>query len=179
MRTLTRVFVRLMSFTAIILLGVWNYDCVSMAQQTDKGQSLENSICTFEDGKQISARYNPIAVRRNEELPTGKVWSPGGSAITLFTDTDLTVGNTSIPTGAYTVYLISGKKDWTLIVSRNVTVDGVYDKKQDLVRVAMETGVLGRAEEHLRVFFGHLGPKQCEMNVDYGKTRAWMEFRQK
>ena len=179
MKTVARVFARLMPFTTFILLGVLIPVHALRAHQAVADQQSGNATCTFDDGKQISVRYNPVAVGRSEGPPVGQVWIPGGSAMTLFTDTEVTVGNTLIPARAYAIYLIPGKKDWTLIVSRNVTVDGKYDETQDLVRAAMETGTLSRAEEQLKVSFCHLGPKQCEMNVDYGKTRAWVEFREK
>ncbi len=77
------------------------------------------------------------------------------------------------------MYLLPGKKDRTLIVSRNVTIESQYKQDQDLVRAAMQTGELRQAEGQLKVFFGHIGPKRCEINWDYGKSRAWIDFVQK
>lgn len=99
--------------------------------------------------------------------------------MTLFTDTEVTIGNTSLPTGAYTMYLMPARKNWTLVVSKNTKIDAKYDEKDDLARASMEIGTLGDAEEQLKIFFGHLGPKLCELNIDYGKTRAWVQFKQK
>ena len=149
------------------------------AQQTAADSLTGSAICTFDDGKQVSARYKPVAVGRGEGAPTGQIWAPGGSAMTLFTETGVAVGKTLVPAGAYTMYLLPGKKDWTLIVSRNVTIDGKYDKNQDLVRANMQMGELSKVEGQLNVFFGHTGPKRCEINVDYGKNRAWIDFVQK
>ncbi|HYL12189.1 MAG TPA: DUF2911 domain-containing protein [Terriglobales bacterium] len=190
MKTVARVRVRLTSFRSLhlqdccrlasfaILLGLVLVN-LGMGQDAPADPESGNAFCTFGDGKQISARYNPVAAGRNEGPPAGKIWLPGGSAMTLFTDTEVTISNTFIPTGAYTMYLMPGKKTWTLIVSKNTKVDGKYDEKNDLARAIMETGTLGDAEEQLKIFFGHLGPKQCELNVDYGKTRAWVEFKEK
>jgi hypothetical protein len=179
MKPSARVFARLTPLTAFILFVVLPPAQVVVAQQTDQDQQSSDTVCTFDDGRQISARYSPVAVDRSESPPIGRVWIPGGSAVTLFTDTEVTVGNTPIPTGAYTIYLIPGKRDWTLVVSKNVTLGSKYNEQQDLVRAAMETGTLSRAEAQLKIFFGHTGPKQCELNVDYGKIRAWVEFREK
>lgn len=151
---------------------------VGAAQQTAADSLTGSAVCTFDDGKQLSTRYNPVAVGRNEATP-GKVWAPGGAALTLFTDGAVTLGNTVVPAGAYTMYLLSGKKEWTLIVSRNVTIDSKYDQNQDLARAPMQTGELSQPETQLKVFFGHTGPNRCEINVDYGKNRAWIEFTQK
>jgi hypothetical protein len=161
-----------------VLLTLAMFISRTSAQEAAETQSSV-IVCTFEYGRQISAHYLPVAASRSGGPSAGKVWVPGGSAIALFTETDLTLGSTSLRTGAYTMYLIAGKKVWTLIVSRNVKINAAYDEHQDLVRAPMATGALDRTEEKLAVFFGHNGPKRCEMNVDYGKTRAWIEFTEK
>lgn len=149
------------------------------AQQTAADSLTGSAVCTFDDGKQVSTRYKPVAVARSEGALTGKVWAPGGLAMTFFTETDVILGTTLVSAGAYTMYLLPGKKDWTLIVSRNVTIDSKYDQNRDLVRATMQTGELSQAEGQLKVFFGHIGPKRCEINVDYGKNRAWIDLMQK
>jgi hypothetical protein len=133
----------------------------------------------FEDGRQLTARYVPVSAGHSEGPPTGKIWVPTTNAWTLFTESDLMLGNTSIPTGAYTVYLLPGKKDWTLIVSRNTDVGAKYDDKQDLARAQMEIGQLSSPADRLSLYFGHTGQRKCEINVDFGKLRGWVEFRQK
>ena len=163
----------------VLLLGVVFFAEIGNAQQATDDPQSGNAFCTFDDGKQISARYSEVAAGRNDAPPLGKIWTPGGTAMTLFTETEVTINNTSIPTGAYTMYLLPAKKNWTLIVSKNVKVEAKYDEKEDLARAPMETGALSDPAEQLKVFFGHLGPKQCELNLDYGKTRAWVEFKKK
>ena len=139
----------------------------------------ESTICAFEDGRQITARYTPVPTAKAEGPPVGKVLSPGGSAMTFFTETDLVLGQTTIPTGAYTMYVLPAKKEWTLIVSKNTAVDAKYDDKQDLARAAMEIGQLSNPAEKLSLYFGHTGQKKCEINIDYGKTRGWVTFQEK
>jgi Protein of unknown function (DUF2911) len=149
------------------------------AQPAAAAADSESAVCTFEDGKQITARYHPMSVGHGDAPAAGKVLMPGGSAMTFFTETDLVLGNTTIPTGAYTMYIIPGRKEWTLIVSKNVTVDAKYDEKHDLARTTMEIGQLSTPADRLSLYFGHTGPKKCEIDVDYGKTRGWVEFREK
>ena len=139
----------------------------------------ETAICTFEDGKQVTARYDPISIGHNDSAPMGKAMMPGGSAMAFFTETDLVLGNAVIPPGGYTMYVIPGKKEWTFVISKNVKLDAKYDDKQDLARAAMETGQLSTPADKLSIYFGHTGPKKCEVDVDYGKTRGWVEFKQK
>jgi hypothetical protein len=163
-------------WTGIVALSLVIAGRTATAQQADNSQ--ESAVCTFDDGRQMSVRYTPAGTGRNE-ISFGKVWMPGGSALTLFTETDVTLNGKTLPVGAYTVYLIPGKKTWTAVVSRNTAVTAKYDEKDDLARASMETGELGQAEPTLKVFFGHTGPKTCEFNVDYGKTRAWVEFKER
>ena len=152
---------------------------LALAQQASPTPTSESAICAFEDGKQLTAHYTPIPAGHNDGPPIGKVLMPGGSAMTFFTETDLGFGDVRIPTGGYTMYVLPGKKEWTLIVSKNTAVDAKYDEKQDLARASMATGQLSSPADRLAVYFGHTGPKKCEINIDFGKTRGWVEFREK
>jgi hypothetical protein len=162
---------------AVLLSGSILFPLASVAQSD--GSPGESAICAFEDGKQLTARYTAMATARNDGPPVGKVLTPGGSAMTFFTETDLVLGHSTIPTGGYTMYLIPAKKEWTLIVSKNTAVDAKYDEKLDLARGQMETGQLSSPAEKMSVYFGHTGPKKCEINVDFGKTRGWVTFMEK
>jgi Protein of unknown function (DUF2911) len=160
---------------SILLMALVCTTLSSLAAAQSDDQSA-SAVCTLDNGKQVSARYTPVPVTR-AGLPPDKVWAPGGSALTLFTESTLMLGNTPIGAGAYTMYLVPGKKEWTLIVSKNMKVDQAYDQQQDLARATMSTGTLGDNVTELRVTFGHTGPKKCELNVDFGKTKAWVEFQ--
>jgi hypothetical protein len=155
------------------------FAAVTLAQEPAQNSEPESAVCTFEDGKQMTARYTPIPTAHNEGPPANKVLMPGGSAMTFLTETSVVIGKTTIPTGGYTMYILPNKKDWTLIVSKNTAVDAKYDEKQDLVRVQMEIGQLSAPADRLALYFGHTGPKKCEIDVDFGKLRGWAEFRQK
>src|SRR6201998_4203348 len=106
MRTVLRCAVVLCAFMLLSL---------AVAQHPSPAPESESAICAFEDGKQLTAHYNPISAGHNDGPPIGKVLMPGGSAMTFFTETDLGFGDSHIPTGGYTLYVIPGKKEWTLI----------------------------------------------------------------
>ena len=157
-------------------LGMGN---IAAAQQPAPATETESAICSFEDGRSITARYTPIPAGKSDGPPVGKVWVLNVPTWTLFAETDTVLGSTTIPTGAYTMYLLPAKKDWTLIVSKNTAMDAKYDDKMDLVRAPMEIGQLNTPADKLSLYFGHTGPKKCEINIDFGKLRGWVEFRQK
>jgi hypothetical protein len=137
------------------------------------------SVCTFADGRELTVRYNRAAYDPKKELPVGKVWAPGDSPMSIFTESALRVGNADLPIGAYNMFFIPGRDNWTLIINKNVASGSAYDDKQDIVRIPMPTGKLPQAEKNLSIYLGHIAPKRCEMRVDFGKTRAdGMEFNQ-
>jgi DUF2911 family protein len=139
----------------------------------------DNAVCSFEDGKGMSVRYVHAPANGKEAARPGKLWSPGGQPMLLFTDGALSVGNGEVPPGAYAMFLIPGKQEWTLIVSRDVKGASTYDERQDVVRARMEVGELSQAEPKLTIYFGRVGGKVCDMRLDYGKTRAFIDFKEK
>jgi len=146
------------------------------AQSNSSAPESDMVSCNFADGKQVTVRYNSIPFKKGERLRDNKIWIPGGSAIVLFSGADLKFAGKEIPTGAYTMYLIPGKKTWTLIVSKNEKPDSAYESQQDLVRGEMDLGQLSQPNDKLTLYFGQMGPKQCALRVYYGNTGAFTEF---
>ena len=96
----------------------------------------------------------------------------------LFTQSALSLGNSQIPIGAYSIYFIPGKEDWTLILNKNVTEDSKYDEHQDLSRVEMQIGQISQPYQQFTVIFGHVAPKQCNLRMYVGKIGTWAEFKE-
>lgn len=162
----------------ILLLGQCLPSNRALAQQADSDQNSATAFCDFDDGQEISVRYNSAAVSSKDEPRNGKIWQPGGAPMTLFTGTPVVLNNSAIPTGAYTVYVIPNKKDWTLIVNKNVTPGVAYDEHQDVARSPMELGEVDSPPKQLQVSFAHIGPKVCSIRLYYGKIGAFTEFHE-
>jgi Protein of unknown function (DUF2911) len=148
----------------------------AVAQAVDASSQPAQAACTFDDGKQMYVRYHPDS---EKDLPSGRVWAPGGQPILLFTDTTLELGNAEIPVGAYSMYVIPEKREWTLIVNRDVKPGSGYQKTQDLVREPMEVGELEQAQQQTSIYFGHSAAKQCNMRIYHGSVGTWVEFKEK
>jgi hypothetical protein len=136
------------------------------------------TFCTFEDGKEISIRYNPVSYAK-EKLQYGKLWAPGGEPMVLFSPAELALENATLAAGAYSVYIIPDKKKWTLIVNKGVGADNKYDQQKDVVRASMDLGSLGDPATELQLTLAHTAPKQCNLRVYYGKDGAWTDFNEK
>jgi len=134
------------------------------------------TTCNLEDGRQVYIRYNPVTTK--EKIANGKPWSPGGAPMTLFTEAQLTLGSSTIPIGAYTVYPIPAKDHWTLAVNRNVTPGAAYDEKQDIARTVMETDQVPQSNDALEVAFAHVGAR-CTLRIYIGKTASFADFTAK
>jgi hypothetical protein len=136
-------------------------------------QNTQNTYCEFEDGNEVNIQYSPVV---KEQPRNGRVWGPG---ITLYVQTSLTLGGSSIGLGAYSIFLIPDRKNWTLIVNKNVTAGAAYNSTDDVARAPMEVGELPQAVTTLQLSFGHMGPKKCSLQVYYQKTGAFTDFMEK
>ena len=141
------------------------------------GAPSSTTTCNLEDGRQVYVRYNPVAP--NKEKPAnGKPWSPGGAPMTLFTEAQLTLGSSTIPIGAYSVYPIPARDHWTVVVNKNVTPGAAYDDKQDIARSSMETAQVEQPSAALEVAFAHVGAR-CTLRIYFGKTASFADFTAK
>src|ERR1700722_20234884 len=104
-------------------------------QKPDADANTATAFCDFDDNQELSMRY-PGAIGK-DEAHNGKVWLPGGKPLTLFVGASITLNNTPIPVGAYSVYIIPNRKEWTLIVSKNVTRGAPDDQPQGEARAPM------------------------------------------
>jgi Protein of unknown function (DUF2911) len=123
------------------------------AAQTDTN-TTPTASCSFQDGKLITVRYSSEA-STGKDLPAGKAWTPGGQPMLLFTQAALSANNTDIPVGAYSMYIVRDRDNWTLVLNKNVSAGSKYDKHQDLLRIGMLMGQLSDPQKRFTVLFGH------------------------
>ena len=167
------MFIRLSLIVALLFV----FNAAMFAQ---KAAPQGETTCTFADGKQVTIRYPELPYSSKSELPDGQPWPADNSPIYLFSQANLSLGKTSIPAGAYSLYTVPGKKDvWDLVVTRDVKQDGHYDSAQDVSRVPMQTGTLSNGANAFRAYFGHTGPDTCSLRLDYGKQRGYTDFGEK
>src|SRR3954468_11687729 len=160
---------------------VWSALLVSLLlvpwAAAQSGASSSTTTCNLDDGRQVYVRYNAVAANK-EKVQNGRAWAPGGSPMTLFTETQLSLGSSVIPIGAYTVYPIPARGNWTLAVNKNVTAGAAYDEKQDIARAQMETAQVESPSETLEVAFAHVG-NRCSLRIYIGKTASFVDFNAK
>ena len=152
-----------------ILLTPW------LAAQS--GPATSTTTCNLDDGRQVYVRYVPIPSKQ-ERISNGKPLTPGGVPMTLFTEAQLSLGTSLIPIGAYSLYPIPGRGNWTLVVNKNVTAGAPYDEKQDIARAPMETAQVEQPSDALEVAFAHVGAR-CTLRIYIGKSASFADFTAK
>jgi len=151
------------------LLSPW------LAAQSSGGTS--STTCALEDGRELRLDYHPVPTNK-EKIQNGKPWMPGGVPMTLFTSAPLSLGSSQIPIGAYTVYPIPARGNWTIVVNKNVTAGAAYDEKQDIARALMETAQVEQPSDALEVAFAHVGAR-CTLRIYIGKSASFVDFNAK
>ena len=146
---------------------------ISASVVSSFAQDPQTTYCNFEDGNQVSIQYSNAP---KEQPHNGRVWSPG---VTLYVQTPLTLGNSQIGLGAYSVHFIPDRKNWTLIVNKGVQAGAAYNSAEDVARGQMDLGEIPEPTKDLQLSFAHMAPKVCSLRVYYQKIGAFAEFNEK
>jgi len=176
--------------SALIMFVLLALSTFGSAQQEQQDKSKRPSPpasaqCKFADGKTINVDYSSPRARGRKIIggvvPYDKVWRTGANEATSFVTTaDLTIGNVNVPAGNYTIYTLPSEQTWRLIINKQTGQWGtVYDEKQDLARVDMESKTLSSPVENFTIAFDHTSGDSCRMQLDWEKTREWVEIKEK
>jgi hypothetical protein len=147
------------------------------AQSSTQSQT-QSSVCTLADGNQLTVRYAPVAANSKIDLVRGKAWGPGDGPMYLFTEAEVSFGGSSLPVGAYSMYVVPNGNKWTLIVNKDVSAGGKYDEKLDLAHGQM-SGEQVSEPQPFSIVFAHMAPKQCSFQINYGKLTSSADFTEK
>jgi hypothetical protein len=106
-------------------------------------------------------------------VPFGKVWRTGANNATIITFADdVTIGNTNVKAGKYGLLSIPEKKNWTLIITKqlDVTSPASYKQDQDVVRVEAKTMDMDESMETFTMQFANIKPNSCELHIMWDRT---------
>ena len=157
---------------------------VAFAQQ-DKSKRPSppgTATCQFADGKHVNIDYSRPSMKGRqiygELVPWDKVWRTGANEATTFvTDTNLNVGGTPVPAGAYTLFTVPSQSQWKLVISKKTGEWGIpYPENEDLARVNMKSEPLPSSVDEFTINFKQNGPSACTLNIDWERTRASVDI---
>jgi hypothetical protein len=106
-------------------------------------------------------------------VPFGKVWRTGAnSATTLSFADDVMIGGKKVPAGKYGLLTIPDKKNWTVIITRqlDVTSPAAYKQDQDLVRIDVKPMEMEESLETFTMQFANVKPSTCDLQIMWDRT---------
>jgi len=130
----------------------------SAAEASGKGfgaLSPRDSVIAQVESSQITIDYSRPARRGRvvwgDVVPTNIVWRLGADMATHFTTSaDILVGDTRVPAGRYTLWMLRSGENAALIVSSAVNVFGTgYNPARDFARIPMQRTTIAPAVERL------------------------------
>lgn len=106
-------------------------------------------------------------------VPFGKVWRTGANAATTLTfSEDVTIGGKDIKAGKYGLLTIPDAEKWTVIISKDVTVNqpAAYKQENDVVRVDVPVIKLPFPVENFTINFADLTGSSCNLQMMWENT---------
>ena len=116
------------------------------------------------------------AFKENSELaPIDKVWRTGANgATTLNFSDDITINNVTVKAGKYGLLTIPGKKAFTIIITKDLTVNqpSLYNQANDVVRVTAPIIKLSDKVELFTIDFANITSETLDLQLKWGNTEV-------
>ena len=106
-------------------------------------------------------------------VPFEKIWRTGANTATTLTfGEEVIIGGVKVKAGKYGLLSIPDKKNWTLIITKqlDVTSPDAYKQDQDVVRVEAKTMNMVENLESFTMQFANVKPNSCELHIMWDKT---------
>ena len=106
-------------------------------------------------------------------VPYNEVWRTGANASTkLKFGEDVKIAGTVVPKGEYALYTIPSKDEWTIILSKNITLWGSsgYKESEDLLRFKVKPTTSAMNMENLTMQFANLKNESMDLHLMWENT---------
>jgi hypothetical protein len=115
-------------------------------------------------------------------VPFDTVWRTGANSSTTFsTDVDLTIGDTFVPKGTYSLFSLPSRTGWTLVINKQTGQWGTaYDASKDFARIPMTTRTLAEPAESFTIELvpsPEAPPARGKLVIAWGSTEASVLWR--
>jgi hypothetical protein len=108
-------------------------------------------------------------------VPYGHVWRAGANEATQFAVTDdVLINGQPLKAGTYSLHMIPGKNDWTVIFNSDAGQWGsfTYDEKKDVLRVKTKPQSAADAQEWLQYTFDPVTDTSAQVNLRWERLRV-------
>jgi len=106
-------------------------------------------------------------------VPFNKVWRTGANAATTITFSDnVTIGGKEVKAGKYGLLTIPGEKKWTIIISKDATVNqpSNYKEENDAARVEVDVVPVPFTIENFTIDFNDITGSSCNVQLMWEST---------
>ncbi len=113
-------------------------------------------------------------------VPFGEVWRTGANSATAITfSEDAIIEGNEVPAGAYELFCIPEKDEWTIILNKAVGQWGAftYDQSKDVIRFKVKAGTVPQKQEAFTVQFTNPTSKSSELNLVWDHTSATIQLK--
>lgn len=161
---------------AVLILAVCSFDADAQGVKMPQASSSQTISQEFGLGKVEVSYSRPNVKGRNvfaDLAPYGQVWRTGANSATVLTFTeDVTLEGKAVPAGAYALFTIPGKDEWTIILNKTTQQWGAYEYKQadDLLRFQAKAGKTAEKAETFTIAFTDVMPTTAKMHLMWDKT---------
>jgi len=106
-------------------------------------------------------------------VPYDKVWRTGANAVTKISfDTDVTVEGQKLAAGAYGLFTIPGKAEWTVIFNKQSTGSPAdYAADKDVLRVKVKPAALAEPKEFFTISFPAAASSGATLQIAWEKLK--------
>ena len=146
--------------------------------------SPRDTVRTAMNGASLMIDYGRPSMRGRtifgNIVPWNTVWRTGANAATqLITNKDLTIGDTLVPAGTYSLFTLPKEGGWTLIINKQHGQWGTsYDSTKDLARIPIKTKHLDQPVEKFTIDIEAEG-NAGEIVFQWENTEGSVEFKVK
>jgi hypothetical protein len=109
-------------------------------------------------------------------VPWDTVWRTGANMATqLSTEVDITIGNTFVPRGVYSLFSLPTRSGWKLVISKEINQWGTdYDASKDFARIDLRQRTLPEPVESLTFWLVPAIEPQTSKTLPHGVLKfAW------
>lgn len=115
-----------------------------------------------------------VLLKENSELaPLNQLWRTGANAATRIHFSDkVTMGGSTLDTGAYVLYTVPGADYWEVVVNKGLTnwgTDG-YKQSEDVVRFKVKAAKTNTHVESFTFQFANVEAETIDLQLSWGKA---------
>lgn len=167
----------------IMLMACVSYKSNAQVPGLPNTSSTQTIIQEFGLGK-VSVTYSRPNVKDRKIfgglIPYAEVWRTGANRATAITfSEDVTIEGHDIPAGAYSLFCIPEKDEWTFILNKTVEQWGAYTYNQnnDFLRFKVKAGHVAQKQESLTLQFENSTTKSTDLTLAWDHNYATMHMK--